>query len=74
MSRSDRSTRWLGLVLVACGVLWIVDMTTGFDVPWEYVLPGTLIVLGLLFVIVGSGGDDDTPPSQFERDDAPRVP
>jgi hypothetical protein len=71
----DRFTVITGVLLVAIGLLWIVDLSVGLDVPWEYVVPGSLVAFGLLLVLGRSdGGGDGKPPSQFERDDAPRVP
>lgn len=70
----DRFTVLSGIVLIAAGLLWMLDMAIGLDVPWEWVLPVTLVVIGLVLVVGRSGGGPGTPPSQFERDDAPRVP
>lgn len=63
----------IGLVIVAVGIVWMVDNVVGFEVPWEWVLPILLVVFGLL-VAFGRGPDDGAPPSQFERDGAPPVP
>lgn len=72
----DRFTVLSGVVLIAAGVLWMLDMAAGLDIPWEWVLPATLVAVGLILVFGRSdgGGPGGTPPSQFERDDAPRVP
>lgn len=68
----DRFTVLVGLLAIASGVLWMLDMSTDLDVPWEWVLPVALVVLGMVLVLGrGPGGG---PPSQFERDDSPRVP
>jgi hypothetical protein len=69
----DRFTVLLGLVIALCGVLWMLDLATDVDVPWPWVLPASLVALGILLVLGRSGGDG-SPPSQFERDGAPRVP
>jgi fatty acid desaturase len=68
----DRFTVLTGVVMAAVGVVWLLGMLTGVQIPWDWVLPGTLIVFGLLLVLLRSRDED--PPSQFERDDAPRVP
>ena len=72
----DRFTVMIGVVVALCGVVWMVGMAADVDVPWEWVLPGALVALGLLLLLPGSdgGGGTGKPPSQFERDDAPRVP
>lgn len=71
----DRFTVLTGIVLIAAGLLWMLDVATDIEVPWEYVLPATLVAIGLVLVLGRTdGGGDGTPPSQFERDDAPRVP
>lgn len=73
----DRFTVLSGVVLVAAGVLWMLDMAAGLEIPWEWVLPSALVVIGLVLVFArsdGGGGGSAKPPSQFERDDAPRVP
>lgn len=72
----DRITVIAGAVLVAIGVLWMLDGPLDlFNVPWEFVLPGVVIAIGLVLMLGRTdGGNDGKPPSQFERDDAPRVP
>lgn len=71
----DRFTVITGTILIALGLLWMLDLATDIGVPWEYVLPAVLVVVGLVLVFGRTdGGDDGTPPSQFERPDAPRVP
>lgn len=80
----DRRNPWTiasGVVLVVLGVLWALSNVTDVDIPLEWLLPA-LLVLGGVLMLVGSGrrgggddrGGDRKPPSQFERDDAPRVP
>lgn len=73
----DRFTVLTGVILVVLGVLWMLDLAIDIDVPWEYVLPVTLIGVGLVLMFGrsdGGTGGSGRPPSQFERDDAPRVP
>lgn len=71
----DRFTVLTGIVLIGAGVLWLLEMSTDIDIPWEYVLPASLIAIGLVLVLGRSdGGGDGKPPSQFERPDGPRVP
>jgi hypothetical protein len=72
----DRFTVLIGAILIALGVLWMLELAIDIDVPWEYVLPATLVGTGVVLVF---GRSDNGPggggtPSQFERDDAPRVP
>ncbi len=80
----DRRNPWTiasGVVLVVLGVLWALSNVTDVDIPLEWLLPA-LLVLGGVFMLLGSGrrgggdgrGGDGKPASQFERDDAPRVP
>lgn len=70
----DRFTVINGVLLVVLGLIWILDGPADLiDVPWEWVLPIAAIVVGIVLVVARSGGGG-TPPSQFERDDAPRVP
>jgi hypothetical protein len=71
--RRDPFTVLVGLVIAACGILWMLGLATDLNVPWEWVLPVALVVVGLALAFGRSGGGG-TPPSQFERDDAPRVP
>lgn len=71
----DRFTVIFGLAIAALGIVWIVDIATDVTVPWEYVVPASIVVIGLMLVVLRSdGGSGGAPPSQFERDDAPRVP
>lgn len=73
----DRFTVITGVVLVAAGVLWLIGMLTDVGIPWEYVLPVALIAIGVILILArsdGGTGGGGRPPSQFERDDAPRVP
>ncbi len=77
----DRRNPWTiasAAVLVVLGVLWGLSNVTDVDVPLEWVLPSLLVLAGVL-MLVGSGNGgrgprEKKPPSQFERDDAPRVP
>jgi Cell wall-active antibiotics response 4TMS YvqF len=41
----------LGLLLVAVGVLWLLEATDAVEVPWEVLIPGGLILVGLALVI-----------------------
>ncbi|MCW2926226.1 MAG: hypothetical protein JWM86_194 [Thermoleophilia bacterium] len=70
----DRFTVLVGLVTIACGVLWMVGLATDVEIPWEWVLPVALVAIGALLVFGRSDPGNGAPPSQFERDDAPRVP
>lgn len=70
----DRFTVLVGIIAIACGLLWMVGLAADVDVPWEWVLPASLVAVGLLLVLAGRGGDAGPPPSQFEREDTPRVP
>lgn len=77
----DRRNPWTisaALVLVVLGVLWGLSNVTDVDVPIEWLLPSLLVLSGVLMLVgSGNGGHgprDKQPPSQFERDDAPRVP
>lgn len=69
----DPFTRLVGGLLIGIGALWLVDVVADIGIPWEWVVPVVLIVLGLVLVFVPRGRHG-VPPSQFERDDAPRVP
>ncbi len=76
----DRRNPWTiasGVVLVVLGVLWALSNVTDVDIPLDWLLPA-LLVLGGVLMLVGSGNGggprERKPPSQFERDDAPRVP
>ena len=60
-----------GATLVLLGLALMLSNVTDVDVAWEWVAPAVLVVVGVLLLIGRSGG---APPSQFERDDAPRVP
>lgn len=71
--RREPFTVLLGLVIAACGTLWLLALVIDVNIPWNWVLPIALIAGGLVLVF-GRSGDDGTPPSQFERDGAPRVP
>ncbi len=46
----DRSTGW-GLGLVAVGIVWLLALA-GVPIDWEVLLPGALVVIGVL-VLVG---------------------
>jgi hypothetical protein len=74
----DRFTVLVGIILVAIGAIWLIGEATDFDIPWEYVLPVALIAIGAVFIFGrsdgGGPGGERRPASQFERDDAPRVP
>jgi hypothetical protein len=74
----DRFTVLVGIIMVAIGLLWLLGTAVDVDIPWEYVLPLALIAVGTVFIFGrsdgGPGGGDRRTPSQFERDDAPRVP
>lgn len=70
----DRFTRIVGLSLVAIGLLWLLDLAADIGIPWEWVAPVVIVLLGLVLVFGGTNGGGGAPPSQFERDDAPRVP
>jgi hypothetical protein len=79
----DRRNPWTiasALVLVTLGVLWGISNVTDVDIPLEWLLPALLVLAGVLMLVgsgPGRGGGPDRsgkPASQFERDDAPRVP
>ncbi|MCW2920964.1 MAG: hypothetical protein JWL76_838 [Thermoleophilia bacterium] len=76
----DRRNPWTiasAVVLVTLGVLWGVSNVTDVDIPLEWLLPSLLVLAGVLMLVGsnnGNGPRDKRPPSQFERDDAPRVP
>lgn len=54
--RSHRGGRLvLGLVLVVIGVGWFLE-ALGVDVPWEVVLPGALIAIGVVLVVGATSG------------------
>ena len=72
MQRSNRARSSVGALLLLTGGAWMLDNVTDIDVPWEWVLPVILVVAGLGLMLGGNG--PTTPPSQFERDDTPRVP
>lgn len=65
-----------GVVIAVAGLLWIYELATDNDVPWQWVLAVGLVLFGLTTVFSRPGSSDSggVPPSQFERDDAPRVP
>ena len=77
----DRRNPWTiasAAVLVTLGVLWGLSNVTDVDIPLEGLLPSLLVLAGVLMLVGsgngGSGPREKKPPSQFERDDAPRVP
>ena len=77
----DRRNPWTiasAAVLVTLGVLWGLSNVTDVDIPLEWLLPSLLVLAGVLMLVGsgngGSGPREKKPPSQFERDDAPRVP
>lgn len=41
----------LGTFLVAVGVLWLLEATGVVEVPWEVLVPGGLILVGLALVV-----------------------
>jgi hypothetical protein len=41
----------LGVFLVAAGVLWLLEATDAVEVPWQILIPGGLILVGLALVI-----------------------
>ncbi len=65
-----------GVVIAIGGLLWIYALATDKDLPWQWILAVGLVLFGLAqaFSRPGSDGSGGVPPSQFERDDAPRVP
>ena len=63
-----------GITLIVIGGLLLLSNVTEFEVAWEWVLPGLLVLAGIGMLLARSGGGGGAPPSQFERDDAPRVP
>lgn len=69
----DPFTRLVGVTLIAIGVLWLVDVVAGIGIPWQWVVPVALVLIGVVLVRVPRRRDG-VPPSQFERDDPPRVP
>lgn len=78
MNRRNPWTIASGLVLVTLGVLWALSNVTDVDIPLEWLLPTLLVLAGVLMLVGsghgGNGPREPKPPSQFERDDAPRVP
>lgn len=44
-----------GLALIAVGVLWLLSLA-GVDLRWEFILPVSLIVMGLLVAVGVRGG------------------
>lgn len=79
----DRRNPWTiasALILVVLGVLWMLSNVTEVDIPLEWLLPSLLVLAGVLMLVgsggkrPGGGGGERKPASQFERDDAPRVP
>ncbi len=77
MNRRNPWTIASAVTLIALGVLWMLSNVTDVDIPLSWLLPALLVLAGVL-MLVGSthrgDGGDPKPPSQFERDDAPRVP
>lgn len=45
----DRSASW-GLVLVAVGIVWLLALA-GVPIDWELLLPGALVVIGVLLLV-----------------------
>lgn len=73
----DRRNPWTiaaGLTLVVLGGLWMLSNVTDVHVPLEWVIPGLVVLTGVLLLVGRNGDGGGSPPSQFERDDAPRVP
>ena len=75
MNRRNPWTVASAVVLITLGVLWALSNVTDVDIPIEWLLPSLLVLAGVL-MLVGSRGTagPKPPPSQFERDDVPRVP
>jgi hypothetical protein len=71
MKRSNPYSLGVGAVIILVGVIWLIDNAVGFDIAWKWVLPVLLILFGIYIAVAR---DEGPPPSQFERDDAPRVP
>jgi hypothetical protein len=46
----------VGLLLVAGGVLWLLDAIGLFDMQWRYVFPVALVVVGLALLITAARG------------------
>lgn len=74
----DRRNPWTvasAVVLIVLGTLWALSNVVDVDIPLDWLLPILLVLAGVL-MLFGSGrrDPDRKPPSQFERDDAPRVP
>jgi hypothetical protein len=57
-SAADTAARIWGLIILAVGAWFLVDVTLGYDmpsVPWGDVWPIGLILVGLLVVVRGMG-------------------
>lgn len=55
---ADTAARIWGLIILAVGVWFLVDVTMGYDmpsIPWGDVWPIGLIVIGLVVVLRGMG-------------------
>ena len=65
-----------GVVIAVAGLLWIYELATDTELPWQWILAIGLVLFGLAqaFSRPATDGKGGVPPSQFERDDAPRVP
>ena len=75
MTTNGLTTRRVaGGLLLATGLVWMAENVTDVDLPWRWILPALLIAWGISLVTGRGGGGPGAPPSQFERDDAPRVP
>jgi len=64
--------RAAGVLLLVAGGVWMLDNVSDVDLPWNWILPGLLIVAGA--ALFARAERPVAPPSQFEREDAPRVP
>jgi hypothetical protein len=55
---ADTAARIWGLIILAVGVWFLIDVTLGYDmprVPWGDVWPIGLIVVGLVVILRGTG-------------------
>ena len=55
---ADTAARIWGLIILAVGVWFLLDVTLGYDmprIPWGDVWPVGLIVIGLVIVLRGMG-------------------